>query len=146
MHLAQAAGCAPIAEAYADGRLIIKPVKPNSVAKSLAIGNPADGYYALKTIEASQGSAVIVAEHEVAEGAKLLARTEGIFTEAAGGVAVSALKRLAESGAIGRDESTVVYITGNGLKTVELVQDVVRPIHISASVDAFEAAVDARVS
>lgn len=146
MHLAQAAGCAPIAEAYADDRLIIKPVKPNSVAKSLAIGNPADGYYALKTIEASQGSAVIVAEHEVAEGAKLLARTEGIFTEGAGGVAVSALRRLAESGAIGRDEPTVVYITGNGLKTVELVQDVVRPIHISASVDAFEAAVDARVS
>ena len=146
MHLAQAAGCAPIAEAYEDGRLIIKPVKPNSVAKSLAIGNPADGYYALKTIEASEGSAVIVAEHEVAEGAKLLARTEGIFTEGAGGVAVSALRRLAESGAIGRDEPTVVYITGNGLKTVELVQDVVRPIHISASVDAFEAAVDARVS
>ena len=146
MHLAQAAGCAPIAEAYEDGRLIIKPVKPNSVAKSLAIGNPADGYYALKTIEASQGSAVIVAEHEVAEGAKLLARTEGIFTEGAGGVAISALRRLAESGAIGRDEPTVVYITGNGLKTVELVQDVVRPIHISASVDAFEAAVDARVS
>ena len=146
MHLAQAAGCAPIAEAYADGRLIIKPVKPNSVAKSLAIGNPADGYYALKTIEASEGSAVIVGEHEVAEGAKLLARTEGIFTEGAGGVAVSALKRLAESGTIKRDEPTVVYITGNGLKTVELVQDVVRPIHISASVDAFEAAVDARVS
>ena len=146
MHLAQAAGCAPIAEAYADDRLIIKPVKPKSVAKSLAIGNPADGYYALKTIEASQGSAVIVPEHEVAEGAKLLARTEGIFTEAAGGVAVSALKRLAESGAIGRGEPTVVYVTGNGLKTVELVQDVVRPIRISANVDAFEAAVDARVS
>ena len=146
MHLAQAAGCAPIAEAYLDDRLIIRPVKPDSVAKSLAIGNPADGYYALKTIEASEGSAVIVPEDEVAEGVKLLARTEGIFTEGAGGVVISGLKHLVESGAIGRDEQTVVYITGNGLKTVELVQDVVHPLHIKATVDAFEAAVEARVS
>ncbi len=146
MHLAQAAGCAPIAEAYLDGRFIIKPVKPNSVAKSLAIGNPADGYYALKTIEASGGSAVVVPEDEVAAGVKLLARTEGIFTEAAGGVAISGLKQLAESGAIGPDELTVVYITGNGLKTVELVQDVVKPINIAATVDAFESAVPASVT
>jgi threonine synthase len=146
MHLAQAAGCAPIAAAYLDERLIIRPVKPDSVAKSLAIGNPADGYYALKTIEASEGSAVIVPEDEVAEGVKLLARTEGIFTEGAGGVVISGLKRLVESGAIRRDEQTVVYITGNGLKTVELVQDVVQPLHIKATVDAFEAAVEARVS
>lgn len=147
MHLAQAAGCAPIAEAFLDDRLIIRPVKPDSVAKSLAIGNPADGYYALKTIGASEGSsAVIVPEDEIAEGVKLLARTEGIFTEGAGGVAISGLKRLVESGAIDPDEQTVVYITGNGLKTVELVQDVVQPLQIKATVDAFEAAVEARVS
>ena len=146
MHLAQAAGCAPIAEAYQENRLIIKPVKPNSIAKSLAIGNPADGFYALKTIEASGGSAVIVDEPEVAEGAKLLARTEGIFTEAAGGVTISGLKRLVESGRIDRDEPTVAYVTGNGLKTTELVADVVDPVHITPTVDAFEQAVSARVS
>lgn len=146
MHLAQAAGCAPIAEAFLEDRLMIKPVKPDSVAKSLAIGNPADGYYALKTIEASEGSAVVVPEHEVAAGVKLLAKTEGIFTEGAGGVVISGLKQLVESGMIKRSEPTVVYITGNGLKTVELVQDVVQPLHIKATVDAFEAAVEARVS
>jgi len=146
MHLAQASGCSPIASAFLEDRMIIKPVKPDSVAKSLAIGNPADGYYALKTIEASEGSAVVVPEDEVAEGVKLLAKTEGIFTEGAGGVAISGLKRLVASGAIKPNDQTVVYITGNGLKTVELVQDVVKPLLIEATVDAFEAAVDTKVS
>tara|TARA_B100000029_G_scaffold516585_1_gene631475 strand:+ start:613 stop:1680 length:1068 start_codon:yes stop_codon:yes gene_type:complete len=146
MHLAQAEGCSPIASAYLDDRFIIKPVKPDSVAKSLAIGNPADGYYALKTIESSGGSAVVVEENEVSEGVKLLARTEGIFTEGAGGVAISALKKLAQSGTIKPNDRTVVYITGNGLKTVELVQDVVHPLLIEPTVDAFEAAVDTKVS
>ena len=146
MHLAQAEGCSPIASAYLDDRFIIKPVKPDSVAKSLAIGNPADGYYALKTIESSGGSAVVVEENEVSEGVKLLARTEGIFTEGAGGVAISALKKLAQSGTIKPNDQTVVYITGNGLKTVELVQDVVHPLLIEPTVDAFEAAVDTKVS
>ena len=146
MHLAQARGCSPIATAYAEGTMTIRPVKPNSIAKSLAIGNPADGYYALKTIEASDGSAVIVEEEEVAEGVKLLAETEGIFTEAAGGVAVSGLKRLVESGHIKPDEPTVVYITGNGLKTTELVMDVVKPLHVRASVSSFEEAIAARAS
>ena len=146
MHLAQAEGCSPIASAYLDDRFIIKPVKPDSVAKSLAIGNPADGYYALKTIEASGGSAVVVEENEVSEGVKLLDRTEGIFTEGAGGVAISALKKLAQSGTIKPNDQTVVYITGNGLKTVELVQDVVHPLLIEPTVDAFEAAVDTKVS
>ena len=146
MHLAQAEGCSPIASAYLDDRFIIKPVKPDSVAKSLAIGNPADGYYALKTIEASGGSAVVVEENEVSEGVKLLARTEGIFRAGAGGVAISALKKLAQSGTIKPNDQTVVYITGNGLKTVELVQDVVHPLLIEPTVDAFEAAVDTKVS
>jgi threonine synthase len=146
MHLAQARGCAPIAEAYQEGRLIIKPVKPNSIAKSLAIGNPADGYYALKTIEASGGSAVIAEEEEVAAGIKLLAETEGIFTEGAGGVVVSGLKRLVETGKIKPDEPTVVYITGNGLKTMEVVEDVVNPLEIVPTVASFEDAIAARIS
>ena len=146
MHLTQARGCSPIAQAYLDQRTVIKPVRPATIAKSLAIGNPADGWYALKTIEASGGSAVIAEEHEVAEGIKLLAETEGIFTEGAGGVVISGLKRLAESGRIKPDEPTVVYITGNGLKTMEVVADVVNPLEIQPTVASFEAAVAARVS
>jgi len=121
-------------------------VKPNSLATSLAIGNPADGYYALKVIEASNGSATIVEENEVAEGVKLLAQTEGIFTEGAGGVAVSGLKQLVATGRIKADESTVLYITGNGLKTTELVSDVVNPVLIEPNVEAFEEAMAARSS
>ncbi len=138
MHCAQARGCSPIATAFEEGRLVIRPVKANTIAKSLGIGNPADGFYALKTIQASGGSAVIAEEHEVAEGIKLLAETEGIFTEGAGGVAVSGLKRLVERGTIKPDESTVLYITGNGLKTTEIVADVVNPIHIEATVEDFD--------
>jgi threonine synthase len=144
MHSAQARGCSPIASAYEEGRFVIRPVKPSSVATSLAIGNPADGYYALKVIEASGGSAVIAEENEIADGVKLLAQTEGIFTEGAGGVAITGLKRLVETGKIKRDESVVVYITGNGLKTTELVADVVNPIHIEPNVEAFEEAMAAR--
>ncbi|MYF65027.1 MAG: threonine synthase [Chloroflexi bacterium] len=141
MHCAQARGCSPIATAYEEGRFVIRPVKPATIAKSLGIGNPADGYYALKTIEASDGSAVIAEEHEVAEGIKLLAQTEGIFTEGAGGVAIAGLKRLVERGEIQPDEPTVVYITGNGLKTTEIVSDVVNPILIESTVSAFEQSV-----
>ena len=144
MHSAQARGCSPIASAYEEGRFVIRPVKPSSLATSLAIGNPADGYYALKVIEASGGSAVIAEENEIADGVKLLAETEGIFTEGAGGVAITGLKRLVETGKIKRDESVVVYITGNGLKTTELVADVVNPIHIEPNVEAFEEAMAAR--
>ena len=146
MHCTQARGCSPIATAYEEGRFVIRPVKPNSLATSLAIGNPADGYYALKVIEASNGSATIVEENEVAEGVKLLAQTEGIFTEGAGGVAVSGLKQLVATGRIKADESTVLYITGNGLKTTELVSDVVNPVLIEPNVEAFEEAMAARSS
>jgi threonine synthase len=146
MHSTQARGCSPIATAYEEGRFVIRPVKPNSVATSLAIGNPADGYYALKVIEASGGSAVIAEEDEVAEGVKLLARTEGIFTEGAGGVAVMGLVHLVESGRIKKNESVVLYVTGNGLKTTELVADVVNPLHIEANVEAFEEAMASRSS
>ncbi len=146
MHCCQARGCAPIATAYEEGRFVIRPVKPNTVASSLAIGNPADGYYALKTIEASGGSAVIAEEPEVAEAVKLLAQTEGIFTEGAGGVAIAGLQRLVESGRIKPNEPTVVYVTGNGLKTTELVADVVDPLLIEANVEAFEEAMAARTA
>ncbi|MCI0779186.1 MAG: threonine synthase [Chloroflexi bacterium] len=144
MHCVQARGCSPIATAYEEGRLIIRPVRANTIAKSLGIGNPADGYYALKVIEASGGSAVIAEEHEVAEGIKLLAEADGIFTEGAGGVAVAGLRRLVERGTIKPDEPTVLYITGNGLKTTEVVADVVHPIHIEATVAAFQDAIGAR--
>ena len=144
MHSDQAEGCAPIATAFLEDRFVIRPVKPNTIAKSLAIGNPADGYYALKTIEASQGSAVIAREDEVADAIKLLAQTEGIFTEGAGGVAIAGLQRLVEEGRIKRSESTVVYVTGNGLKTTEIVEDVVHPIEIEPTVTAFEELIAAR--
>ena len=145
MHLVQPRGCSPIAAAWLEGRSIITPIKPDTTAKSLAIGNPADGWYALKTIEASGGSATIVEEEEVSEGVKLLAQTEGIFTEGAGGVTVWGLKRLVESGRIKPDEPTVVYITGNGLKTQEVISDVVNPINITPTVSSFEEAMSSRV-
>ena len=137
MHMTQAEGCSPIATAYEAGSTRVRPVKPNTVAKSLAIGNPADGYYSLKVIEESKGDATIVHEEEVVEGIQLLAENEGIFTETAGGVVISGLKHLVERGAIKRDEVTVAYITGNGLKTLEAVEQVVKPVHIDPTMSAF---------
>ena len=140
MHMAQAEGCSPIVNAWASGQTQVRPVRPDSIAKSLAIGNPADGIYALRVIKESDGSAYAVPEPEVVEGIKLLAETEGIFTETAGGVTVSALKYLAESGAIGADELTVAYITGNGLKTQEAVEEVVNPLFVRPTMSSFEEA------
>ncbi len=140
MHLTQAAGCSPIVEAFKSEDDVVRPVKPNTVAKSLAIGNPADGIYSLRTLRKSGGTAYAVAEEEVAEGMKLLAETEGIFTETAGGVVVSSLKHLAKNGTIKRDELTVAYITGNGLKTQEAVEDVVHPLPITPTLSSFEQA------
>jgi threonine synthase len=122
----------------------VRPVRPDSIAKSLAIGNPADGIYALRVIKASDGSAYAVPESEVVNGIKLLAETEGIFTETAGGVTVSGLKHLAESGAIKPDELTVAYITGNGLKTQEAVESVVNPLLIKPTMSSFEEALEGR--
>lgn len=116
---AQAQGCSPVAAAFDAGAEDVQPVKPKTIAKSLAIGNPADGYYALKEVRSSGGTVVSVPEAEVATGIELLARTEGIFTETAGGVTVAALERAVASGAIDPDEETVVLITGIGLKTLE---------------------------
>ena len=144
MHMTQAAGCAPIVTAWESGQAHIRPVRPDSLAKSLAIGNPADGIYAVRVINNSGGSAYAVPEGDIVEGIKLLAETEGIFTETAGGVVVSGLKNLADSGAIKPDELTVVYITGNGLKTQEAVDSVVDPLSVSPTMTSFEDAMQQR--
>jgi threonine synthase len=143
MHLTQAMGCSPIVQAFNNEEDVVRPVRPNTIAKSLAIGNPADGIYALKTLRESRGTGYAVPEEEVAEGMKLLAETEGIFTETAGGVVVSGLRYLAQTGAIKRDELTVAYITGNGLKTQEAVEDVVHPLPVTPTMGSFEEAIKA---
>jgi threonine synthase len=136
---AQASGSNPISAAFKAGTDWIKPQKPKTIAKSLAIGNPADGFYALKTIRESGGWAEDVTDGEIIEGMKLLAQTEGIFTETAGGVTVGVTKKLIAQGIIPRDESILISITGNGLKTQEAVQDQVgRPFIIDAKLSDFE--------
>jgi len=142
---AQALGCSPIVTAWQAGTLNIRPVKPNTIAKSLAIGNPADGYYALKVIGDSGGSAVASDDDEIVEGIKLLAESEGIFAETAGGVVIAGLKRLVESGRVDRDELVVAFITGAGLKTQEAVVDKIgRALHITPTVASFEEAIAQR--
>ena len=135
---AQAEGCSPISTAFLNGRDFFKPVKPKTIAKSLAIGNPADGYYALKTAAESQGAMESVTDEEIVEGIKLLAQTEGIFAETAGGVTIGVLRKLAKQGIIKKQDVTVAYVTGNGLKTQEAVVDAVgRPIRIQPSLSHF---------
>jgi len=119
IHVAQAEGCAPIVNALKEGSAFFKPVKPDTIAKSLAIGNPADGIYAIETVRESGGYGESATDDEIIGAMKLLASTEGIFTETAGGVALAATKKLIEAGKINRDESIVVLITGNGMKTIE---------------------------
>jgi threonine synthase len=139
IHGAQASGSNPIVSAFKEGIEWIKPKRPKTIAKSLAIGNPADGYYALKTIRESGGWAEDVTDEEIIEGMKLLANTEGIFTETAGGVTVAVTKKLIEKGIIPKDESILISITGNGLKTQEAIQDRVgQPLIIEAKLSDFE--------
>jgi threonine synthase len=145
MHIAQAAGCAPVSQAFLDGRTHARPVVPNTVAKSLAIGDPADGYYSIGIAKESGGTAVIVPEPEVVEGMKFLADTEGLFTETAGGVTVSALRILARDGVIKPNESVVALITGNGLKTLELMEPYLSPVTIDATVESFDANIVGRM-
>lgn len=140
---AQAEGCSPIASAFAENRDFVTPVKPNTIAKSIAIGNPADGVYALEIAKKTNGNIASVNDGEIVEGIKLLAETEGIFTETAGGTTIAVLKKLVEEGKINPDETTVAYITGNGLKTQEAVQGYIsEPLTIEANLGSFENALE----
>jgi threonine synthase len=139
VHGAQAAGCAPVATAFAEGSTEIRPVKPNTIARSLAIGTPADGRYVLRVARQTGGAVVAVTDEEIVAGILVLAETEGIFTETAGGVTIAALRALAARGAFGEDDIVVAYITGQGLKTLEAVADATRPpISIRATLKDFE--------
>jgi threonine synthase len=124
---AQSAGCAPIATAFDAGVDVVTPVKPTGIAKSLNIGNPADGPYALDAVRATGGAMAAVTDDEIRDGIRLLARTTGVFAETAGGVTVAVLKKLVESGSIDTSVETVVYNTGDGLKTIDAVADGARP-------------------
>ena len=118
----------------------MRPVKPDTIAKSLAIGNPADGPFAIEAVRETGGEIAAVTDDEVLEGMRLLARTEGIFGETAAGVTIATLQRLAESGVVRADERVVVYVTGHGLKTLDAVADHVGPTAtIAPTLDAFEA-------
>ena len=142
LHCAQATGCGPISRAILEKSEVIRPEKPKTLAKSLAIGNPADGYYAKDAVFQSGGSAALVTDEEIQEGIKLLAETEGIFTETAGGVTVASALKLVREGKIKPGEPTVLAITGNGLKTQEAIQKSVgSPITIEPNVTSFEARV-----
>ena len=136
---AQADGCSPITTAWQNNTTNIRPVKPKTIAKSLAIGNPADGYYALKTMKRTEGGATAVSDAEVVEGIRLLAECEGVFGETAGGVTIAGLRQAVEQGQIDPDESTVAFITGGGLKTADAVVDhVTQPIPVEGTLKSFE--------
>ena len=136
---AQATGCSPVTTAIKNGSENIIPVKPNTIAKSIAIGNPADGYYGIKTANASGGYGEDVSDEEIVSAMKLLAETEGVFTETAGGVTVGVTQKLIQQGRIKPDEVTVICITGNGLKTQEALTDCFSaPAVIEPKIDSFE--------
>jgi threonine synthase len=124
---AQSAGCAPIATAFDNGWDVVQPVRPTGIAKSLNIGSPADGPYALDAVRSTGGAMAAVTDDEIREGIRLLARTTGVFAETAGGVTVAVLRKLVEAGAIDPSIETVVFNTGDGLKTIDAVTDGVRP-------------------
>ena len=136
-HGAQAEGCSPVAQAFEAGHDICRPVRPDTIAKSRAIGNPADGVFALEVARRTGGSIDSVTDAEVVEGIRLLAETTGIFTETAGGVTTAVLAKLAERGDIGADDRVVLYITGDGLKTLDAVRDIVTPYEVEPAVDSF---------
>jgi threonine synthase len=137
---AQAAGCSPVAGAFEAGAEVCRPVKPDTIAKSLAIGNPADGPYALDLARRTGGSIEAVNDDEIRDGIRLLAQTTGIFTETAGGVTVAVLAKLAERGCIDPGERVVAYITGEGLKTLDCARGTFETWEIEPALDSFEAA------
>jgi threonine synthase len=138
MNGAQAQGCSPVATAYAAGHDVCRPVKPDTIAKSLAIGNPADGPYAIELARRTGGGIDSVTDDEIRAGIRLLAETTGIFTESAGGVTIATLAKLAERGDIGRDERVVAMVTGDGLKTIDAVRGTFEIAEIDASIDSFD--------
>ncbi len=141
---AQAKGCSPVATAFAEGTDAIRPVKPATIAKSLAIGNPADGWYALDVIRRSGGSCGSVTDGEILDGIGLLARTEGIFAETAGGVTIATLAKLVAQGVVRPDERVVAMVTGHGLKTVEALSGAVGPTAtIAPTLESFAEAMGA---
>ena len=146
MNGAQADGCSPVAQAYAAGHEVCRPVKPDTIAKSLAIGNPADGPYALELARRTGGGIDSVSDDEIRAGIRLLAETTGIFTETAGGVTTAVLAKLAERGEIDPDERVVVYITGEGLKTLDAIRDSVVVDTIDPSLASFEAEIGEAVA
>jgi threonine synthase len=141
---AQATGCNPVAAAFQAGQDVCRPVKPDTIAKSLAIGNPADGPYAIELARQTEGTITDVTDAEIKDGIRLLAETTGIFTETAGGVTTATLKKLAESGAIGADERVVIVITGEGLKTLDAVRGTFECNEIDPSFSQFETHVETR--
>jgi threonine synthase len=141
MNGAQALGCSPVAHAFEQGWDVCKPQKPDTIAKSLAIGNPADGPYAVELARRTGGAIDSVTDEEIVAGIRLLAETTGIFTETAGGVTTAVLRKLAERGDIGADERVVLVITGEGLKTLDVVRGSFETHQIEPSVAAFEATV-----
>ena len=140
---AQAAGCAPVAKAFDEGSDDVRPVRPSTIAKSLAIGDPADGYYALQAVRRSGGAVGSVGDDEILDAIGLLARTEGIFAETAGGVTIATLAKLAAAGVVRRDERVVAIVSGHGLKTVETLGALAGPgVTVEPSLEAFETAVE----
>ena len=147
VYAAQAAGCAPVVHALDAGLEHPEPVRPNTIAKSIAIGNPADGYQVIQSVKATGGTGAAVSDTEIVNAIRLLAETEGIFTEPAGGTTLAAAIALIERGVIPRDESIVVCVTGNGYKTAEVVADkVTSPVRLSRAFKDFEAWHDSRVA
>jgi threonine synthase len=146
VHGAQATGCSPISTAYKAGMDFFKPVKPDTIAKSLAIGTPADGFYALKVMKETSGGSDDVTDDEIRDGIKMLAECEGIFTETAGGVTVGVAKKLIASGKISANDSAVLCITGNGLKTLDaVVGHVGKTRDIRPSLREFESLLESEV-
>jgi threonine synthase len=146
MNGAQADGCAPVASAFAAGHDVCRPVKPSTIAKSLAIGNPADGPYALDLARRTGGSIDSVSDEEIRAGIALLAQTTGIFTETAGGVTTAVLAKLAQRGDIDPDERVVLVITGEGLKTLDAVRGTFETHTIEPTVESFQSGVPETVT
>src|SRR5258708_9201165 len=139
IHAAQASGCAPVIRALEQGLDYPEPVRPETIAKSIAIGNPADGYQVLESLRSTGGTGAAVTDEQIIDAIRLLAETEGIFTEPAGGTTLAATIELIRRGVIGADESTVVCITGNGYKTTDVVADrMAAPVRLGRGFKEFE--------